>query len=347
MRTPVTALPVPDFFDSTKAESVWRVPYAERFDEALLWKREHGIKPAATDKFRICLMPIDVQNTFCLPDFELFVGGASGRGAIDDSIRLAEFTYRNLGIITEVDPTMDTHTVWQIFHRAFWINDQGEHPIGNQTVITLEDVENGTWKVNPAAAHVVGGNYILLQKHALHYVRRLTEGGKYPLMIWTFHALMGGIGHALVATVEEAFFFHNIARASQTGFEIKGGNPLTENYSVLRPEVLEDGDGAAIAQKNTRFIQKLLEFNAVVIAGQAKSHCVAWTIADLLTEITSVDPELAKRVYLMEDCTSPVVIPGVFDFSKQADEAFDRFRDAGMNVVSSTDPVETWPGIQL
>lgn len=52
--------------------------------------------------------------------------------------------------------------------------------------------------------------------------------------------MLGGIGHALVPAVEEALFFHNLVRHSQTHFEIKGDNPLTENYSALRPEVLDD-----------------------------------------------------------------------------------------------------------
>jgi nicotinamidase-related amidase len=166
-------------------------------------------------------------------------------------------------------------------------------------------------------------------------------------MVWPFHAMLGGIGHALVASVEEALFFHAIARNSQTSFEIKGGNPLTENYSVLRPEVLEGVDGRPIAQKNVRFIEKLLKFDAVVIAGQAKSHCVAWTIDDLLNEILIQDEKLVKKVYLMEDCTSPVVAPGVIDFTDLADAAFKRFAEAGMNVVRSTDPMETWPGMKI
>ncbi|MCZ0904712.1 isochorismatase, partial [Microcoleus sp. HI-ES] len=137
----------------------------------------------------------------------------------------------------------------------------------------------------------------------------------YPLTIWPYHSMLGGIGHALVSAVEEAIFFHTIARNSQALFEIKGGNPLTENYSVLRPEVLDGFDGNPIAEKNAKFIDKLLDFDEIIIAGQAKSHCVAWTIDDLLTEILTRDPNLAKKVYLLEDCTSPVVVPGVVDFT--------------------------------
>jgi len=57
----------------------------------------------------------------------------------------------------------------------------------------------------------------------------------------------------------------------------------------------------------------------------------------LLTEILARDANLAKKVYLLEDCTSPVVVPGVVDFTEAANEAFQRFAAAGMNVVKSTE----------
>jgi nicotinamidase-related amidase len=55
--------------------------------------------------------------------------------------------------------------------------------------------------------------------------------------------MLGGIGHALVSVIEEACFFHSVARHSPTLYEVKGDNPLTENYSVLSPEVLKDNQG--------------------------------------------------------------------------------------------------------
>ena len=85
----------------------------------------------------------------------------------------------------------------------------------------------------------------------------------------------------------------------------------------------------------------------MIIAGQAKSHCVAWTIEDLLRDIALRNRNLAKKVYLLEDCTSPVVVPGVIDYTDEADAAFQRFAAAGMQVVRSADPMETWPGIEL
>ncbi|KOR34227.1 isochorismatase [Planktothricoides sp. SR001] len=345
-------LPIPSHFDRRQVGEVWRVNYQDLAAAAKTWAKDHEIKPAAEDKTRICLVAIDVQNTFCIPQFELFVGDRSGTGAVDDNVRLCEFIYRNLGFISSIVPTLDTHTAMQIFHPIFWVNHAGEHPTPAATMITLADVETGVWQVNPAVAYSLAGslnedNYSLLQKYALHYVQKLSQDGKFPLTIWPYHSMLGGIGNALVSAVEEAVFFHNIARQSQTMFEIKGNNPLTENYSVLRPEVLQGPDGQAIAQKNTRLIQKILDFDVIIIAGQAKSHCVAWTIDDLLTEITAIDPNLAKKVYLLEDCTSPVVVPGVIDFTDQADAAFQRFAQAGMNLVKSTQPMENWPGIVL
>ncbi len=344
--TTQTLLPIPQHFDPHRVGEVWRVPYQKRATEAIAWAKRYGIAPAAIDQRRICLLVVDVQNTFCIPGFELFVGGQSGMGAVEDNARLCQFIYHHLGLLTEIVPTLDTHTAMQIFHPIFWVDQNGEHPVPESTMISVEDVEQGRWQVNPAiAASLTQGDYTALQRHALHYTRELTQEGKYPLMIWPYHSMLGGIGHALVSAVEEAIFFHCIARSSQTHFELKGSHPLTENYSVLRPEVLEDSQGSAIAQKNTALIHRLLTFDAVIVAGQAKSHCVAWTIADLLTEIQAIDPALAQKIYLLEDCTSPVVVPGVVDFTSQANAAFQRFADAGMHVVRSTDAITDWNGL--
>ncbi len=340
-----STLPIPPHFDRAKVAQVWRVPYQQLAQDAQTWAKTHRIPPAIADSPKIGLLAIDIQNTFCIADFELFVGGRSGNGAVEDNQRLCEFIYRNLHRITAIIPTMDTHTTGQIFHPVFWIDSNGENP-PPLTQISLSDVENGVWKVNPAVAQSLGDrNPEQIQQYAHHYVKQLEIDGKYPLIIWPYHSLLGGIGHALVSAVEEAIFFHNLARYAATGFELKGNHPLTENYSALRPEVLLDQAGKAIAQPNSPLINKLLEFDVLIIAGQAKSHCVAWTIDDLLRDIQKRDPKLAQKVYLLEDCTSPVVVPNVVDFSDAADAAFDRFSEAGMHLVKSTEAMDNWPGL--
>jgi nicotinamidase-related amidase len=148
-----------------------------------------------------------------------------------------------------------------------------------------------------------------LTKQVRFYCEELERAGKYQLYLWPPHCLLGSDGHALAGVVHAARLFHAFARGAQSWVEVKGGNPLTENYSVLRPEVLARFDGAPLAQRNTGFVKTLLGADAVVIAGQAASHCVKSTIDDLLSEIVAVDPALARKVYLLTDCMSAVTVP--------------------------------------
>src|SRR5213592_3708657 len=338
-------LPLPAHFDPSRVGEVWRVPYEDRAREARGWADEHRIGPAAEDAFRLCLLAVDVQNTFRIPDFELFVAGRSGSGAVDDNRRLCEFVYRNLGEITQTFPSLDTHHAMQVFHAIWLVDEHGNHP-DPYTLVSADEVASGRWRANPAVAEALGIDPDYAARHLAHYTRRLSEGGKYDLTIWPYHAMLGGIGHALVSAFEEAVFFHGIARRSRPDFQVKGDNPLTEHYSMLGPEVTEGPDGDRLGGKNTELIEKLLAFDAVVVAGQAKSHCIAWTIDDLL-EDEAAGERLAERTYLLEDCTSPVVVPGVVDYTDEADAAFERYAAAGMHVVRSVDPIESWPGLAM
>jgi nicotinamidase-related amidase len=336
-------LPLPPHFEPSRVGEVWRVHYEDRAREAEAWADTHGLAPAAKDSFRLCLLAVDVQNTFCIPGFELFVAGRSGTGAVDDNRRLCEFVYRNLGTITQIYPSLDTHHAMQVFHALWLVDEQGNHP-EPYTLVRADDVESGRWRMNAAAAEALGIDAGYAERHLAHYTRSLAEGGKYDLTIWPYHAMLGGIGHALVSAVEEAVFFHGIARQSRPEFQVKGDNPLTEHYSMLGPEVTEGPDGDPLGGKNADLIERLLTFDAVAVAGQAKSHCMAWTIDDLLEEELAGE-RLAERTYLLEDCTSPVVVPGVVDYTEQATAAFERYAAAGMHVVRATDPIASWPGL--
>jgi nicotinamidase-related amidase len=329
-------LPIPDFFDARIVGTVWRVPYEERARQARDWVAQHGIQPASADSTKTWLMLIDVQNTFCIPEFELYVGGRSGRGAVDDNTRLCEFIYRNLGNITQITATLDTHKTMQVFHAIFFLDKDGHHP-APYTDLHASELRAGKWTFNPALASQFGIAPEYGQQMMIHYAEELERKGKFALTIWPYHAMLGGIGHALVSAVEEAIFFHSIARLAQPELEIKGDKPFTENYSVIGPEVLTGPMGETLGTHNQKFIEQLQHFDRLIIAGQAKSHCVAWTVSDLLEDIALLDLELAEKVYLLEDCTSPVVVPNVIDHTDAAEAAYERFDKAGMNVVKSTD----------
>ncbi|NIP44185.1 MAG: isochorismatase [candidate division Zixibacteria bacterium] len=340
-------LPIPHNYNEEKVSEVWRIDYRELSKRARAWAKEHKLRAAPEDKKTICLLLVDCQNTFCTPGYELFVAGRSGNGAVEDSKRICKFIYRNLGIISNMIVSMDTHKIMHVFHPFFLVDSDGNHP-APMTIVSLEDVESGKWMVNPdVAKNIPGKDYDSLQRFLNHYCKELEKNEKLQLMIWPYHSMLGGIGHALVSAIEEALFFYGIARKRQPEIEIKGENQLTENYSIFRPEVTEDEKKQPIASENKPFFDNLLSHDRIVVAGQAKSHCVAWTVEDLLAEIKSRDPDLARKIYLMEDCSSPVVIPDVVDFTEKADEAFQKFSDEGMNLVKSTEPVASWPGMDF
>src|ERR671928_1099286 len=148
-------LQLPKHFEPSRVGKVWRVPYEDRAREAQAWAELHGMGPAAEDSFRLCLLAVDVQNTFCLPAFELFVAGRSGTGAVDDNRRLCEFVYRNLGTITQVLPSLDTHHAMQVFHAIWLVDEDGNHP-EPYTLISAEDVEAGRWRMNTAVGKALG-----------------------------------------------------------------------------------------------------------------------------------------------------------------------------------------------
>jgi nicotinamidase-related amidase len=352
----MSELPVPDFYaPENAARWSYRPDAAALFARADAWRREHGIRPAGTDRARVHLLLVDFQKDFCFPEGTLYVGGRSGRGAIDDSDRIARFLYRNLGLVTEVTSTLDTHYPFQIFFPAFWVDGEGQ-PLSAHREITAEEVRAGQVRPNPDLAAWLAPprgdrDRGWLERQAAAYCAELERAGRYRLYLWPPHCLLGSDGHALVGVVQEARLFHAFVLGARSGVTIKGGDPLTESYSALSPEVLFAHDGSALARRNEGLIDTLLAADALILAGQASSHCVKSTTEDLLAEIEKRDPALAGKVYLLEDCMSAVAVPDpdrpgsfLFDFTPEAEAALSRFAAAGMRVVRSTDPVFSWPG---
>jgi hypothetical protein len=69
------------------------------------------------------------------------------------------------------------------------------------------------------------------------------------------------------------------------------------------------------------------------------------TLNDLQQHVLATDPRLAEKIWILEDAMSPVPAPPIdplpdhLNFPKVADAAIERWRDAGMKVVRTTDPV--------
>jgi len=319
-------LPLPDIYERDRVKEIYLERAAQVTSAARSYAAQHRVTPAAQDRYRIALFGIDCQVGFCSPGASLFVPGA-----VEDMQRATEFLYRHLDKITGLFFSLDTHRVFQIFHPAWWTDERGGHP-APFTVIRHDDVRAGRWK---PVAH---------PKECLEYVRKLEAAGKYVLTIWPYHTLLGGLSHALVPAMMEASMFHAVARLNQTHFETKGTHAMTENYSVLSPEVRELG-GQPVGGFNAPFFKMLMEYDRIYVFGEAKSHCVLSTIADLSAEIRATDRSLMDKVYILEDAMSPVPppplspLPPELDFPAIAEKAIAEFRAAGMHVVKTTDPV--------
>ncbi|GLX68687.1 hypothetical protein [Paenibacillus glycanilyticus] len=244
--------------------------------------KEHLV-PASEDEERILLLVVDQQNSF-------MEGGELGvPGSVQDNIRLGKFMYRNLHKITQIALTQDVHTPLQIFHPCWWVDRFGNHPVPIETVITVEAVMNGEWTpvYSPAKS--------------LAYLQELQRGGKRELRIWPYHCLAGTKGVQFESQFMNLVYFHSVARRSTPVILEKGQDPLSEMYGAFYGE-----DGVA-SEENRVFLDGMLDYGKVYIAGQALSHCVLDTLKHIL-EHHANNRTFTESIHLLTDCSSP--IPG-------------------------------------
>ncbi|MFA6437241.1 MAG: isochorismatase [Candidatus Paceibacterota bacterium] len=324
-------------------ERIEKVDYLSAAGLGKTCQKMQGVKPASRDRIRIGLLIIDPQNTFCHPELaELLVPHAW-----EDNTRLMHFILDNIARITAIDVSLDTHSPMQIFHPIFWVDKDGNHPAPG-TEITHENVVRGMWRINPEVGYRFSRTQKWLDDYALWYTSELEKREKKPLMIWTYHGILGSFGHALDSSVEYAIFVHEMARQTTRFTILKGTNPFTEYYSIVGPEVSKAHDGSVIDNFNFELIRRFLGYDTLIIAGQSRSHCAPESLNDIMNNAESAD-EFAPRsklrignIYFLDDCSSS--IPG---FEKQTNEAFARFAARGLHIVKSTTPMEEWPNIEL
>lgn len=279
--------------------------------------QQSGLPKAGTDERRILLLLVDAQVDFIHDD-----GALSVPGAVDDTRRTVEWILRHAGEISAIAASLDSHLPYQIFHPTWWTDAQGKHP-EPFTPIQAEEVDGGRWKP------------LFDPDWSVAYVHRLEEDAKKELMIWPFHTMIGTPGHTITPTLYEAILYHSAARGVQPKFVMKGTIAKTEYYSILEPEIKVPEDPRG--ELNREFLDELLGYDAIYVAGQAKSHCVLETITSIM-RYHGDDRETVEKIHLLTDCTSSVQHPEV-DFEALANEAYARFQRQGLQVVKSTDPL--------
>jgi len=282
---------------------------------------------------KIHLLIIDPQNDFCYPGIDMSAmlkeqkvllsdnvapeiinpGSLFVPGADADMRHLAIMIKRLKNKLDDIHVTLDSHHLVDIAHPIFWMDTQGQNP-GPFTIITAQDVRNGVWRTtNPQ-----------FQKRALEYVTSLETNGRYPLCIWPPHCRIGTFGYGVVSGLgselvkwEEDF--------AMVDYVTKGSNFWTEHYSAVQADVPDPEDPGT--QLNMPLIETLQEADIILLAGEARSHCLANTVTDIANNFGE---ENIKKLVLLEDATSDV--PG---FEQMGEDFVSNMTKRGMQLSTT------------
>ncbi|NJK84830.1 MAG: nicotinamidase [Bacteroidales bacterium] len=248
---------------------------------------------------------IDFQNDFCLPNAPLSVPGA-----MNDVSRITSFIYENINQIDHIVLTSDNHQIMDISHPLFWKNAAGHHP-PPFTQITSADIEQRVWEP------------VLFKNKAVQYIYDLERNGEYVHTIWPEHCIAGTKGASIVEEIMQS-----VTTWARKGnfFDLfyKGNFPLTEHFGALRTNI--PSSLAPETKLNIKLVKKLMEYENIYIAGEAKSHCVANTVKQIL-ELTDFN----RQLIILEDCMSN--IPG---FESVSDNIYHNASRLGAKMIRST-----------
>ena len=279
-------------------------------------------------KERIDLIVIDPQNDFCSPDAAakqgtpqegdgVYEGTLYVPGAEKDMQRVSEMIDRMGTKITNIHVTLDCHYLYDIAHIGFWRNSAGENP-EPFTIITYKDIVDGVWF--PIFSHLPikdleTGKFYEARKYVKEYAKKLEDSGRYPLCIYNPHCLISKPGNNVVPVLSEALTRWEENNHNNVNFVSKGSNICTEHYSAIMAEIPDPND--ASTGLNTRLIKTLMDTDKILIAGEAKSHCLKFSVEDIANNFS--DDSYIKKLCLLEDGTSSVISPFV-DFPAIAEK---------------------------
>ncbi|KAL4087012.1 hypothetical protein PRIC1_014070 [Phytophthora ramorum] len=256
----------------------------------------------------LCLLVIDQQVDFH-PGGSLAIPTANG-----DAARIAAFIRKHGSKLTQLVLTLDSHQRYHIAHGIFWENAEGKTP-EPFTLITAKDVAAGTWRPRDAS----------LKDYVLAYTTALEASGKFTLCIWPEHCLIGSPGHNIVPNVYAAALEWTKTSLKPVQYVMKGSNSFTEHYSALKAEFELPYDPAT--SLNQSLVDSLKLADKVVVCGEAISHCVNYTVRDL---VSAWPKERLHDLVILTDCASPV--PG---FEKAGEEFLRDMATEGLTLTTS------------
>jgi len=241
---------------------------------------KESVAAADHDQEKILVIGIDVQNDF------METGELAVPGSHQDVHNFTRFIYNNLTRITRIAVSLDTHQPQQIFHSAWWMNSLNQAP-DPFTTITLEDIDQRTWipRFSP--------------NESREYVEKLEASGKKRLVIWPYHCLQGTFGGSLEGQFSNVVYFHSAVRQSKVLRIVKGEDPLSEMYGIVKPEYDKN------EYVNHELLQEISNYDKVVMGGEAKSHCVLESVIQVAEHFRHM-PSVTNKIYLLEDCMSSI-----------------------------------------
>jgi len=258
------------------------------------------------------LLLIDPQNDFCdIAGAALPVAGADA-----DLRRVAELMRLAGDRLDDVIVTLDSHASVGIERVTFWSTGAGE-PVEPFTQITAADVRAARFQPRDATRTTA----------VIGYLDALERGGRYRLVVWPVHCVVGTWGHNIHERVSAQIVRWENEQQRPVFRVLKGMNSMTEQYSAVQAEVPIADDPAT--RRNHALIERARPAadGLLLVAGEASSHCVAATLEHLLAEFT---PAECARVRLLRDCMSPVR-----SFESQAAAFFETAQGQGARAVAA------------
>ena len=98
-------------------------------------------------------------------------------------------------------------------------------------------------------------------------------------------------------------------------------------YSALKAEVIVETDPDT--SLNRGLIERLSRYERILVCGQAKSHCVNFTVRDLVDNLDWPKTEL-HRIWLLEDAMSSVTT-----FEQAGEQFIADMKMAGLTVTTT------------
>lgn len=250
------------------------------------------------------------KTVLCIidPQRDFHEGGSLAvPGATEDSRRTAVLIDKCGQFIDEIWITLDTHTKLHIAHPCSW-----HGPPPPFTVISHQDLCDGKWTpVGPPS----------MLAYAKWYTKRLESSpSQLKLIVWPEHCLLGSPGHAVEPVLFAAIQRWSELKRTDANIVTKGLNRYTEMYSAVAAEVPLDRsaveelaslgvdlqiDNTTTAAGHSALVNSLMgnDVRRLLVCGQALSHCVNFTVRDLLRGKNRSE---CSRVTLLLDACSAV-----------------------------------------